>query len=56
MKYKPAALFALLAVFFFIASRAGDNTDAQALAGTMLLPAAFFAVMAISAAGIAYLL
>lgn len=46
MKYIPAILFALLAVGFLIASRAGDNVDALALAGILIFPSATCAALA----------
>lgn len=56
LKYIPAGLLLAIAVFFLLASMAGDNSDARALAGVMLIPAIAFAALSAAAAVLAYLL
>jgi len=56
VKYLPALFFFIVAALCFIASRAGDNVDARALAGLMVFPGIVATGLGILAAAAAYLL
>ena len=54
LRYAPAVVLLLVAAFFALASTAGDNSDARALAGIMLIPALIFSALGLAAWAIAY--
>lgn len=55
-RYLPGALAIIIALFFILMTRAGDNVDARALSGFFFIPAIFFAVLGAIALAIAYFL
>lgn len=56
LRYLPAAAFIIVALFFLLMTRAGDNVDARALSGFFFIPAIFFATLGALALAIAYFL
>lgn len=56
MKYTPAIIFVIIALFFFLGTFAGDNSDSKALAYILIIPAGISLLLAIIAAAVAYFL